>query len=99
MQTFAFSSSAAMARSAPGWRSFFATTSAFAMAVVPDGAKLRFVIRGWRFFGIPLPLVLAPGGDIYEEERESRFHFHVEVGGPLTGLIVRYAGWLEEEGG
>lgn len=69
------------------------------MAVVPGGAKLRFVIRGWRFFGIPLPLVLAPGGDIYEEERESRFHFHVEVGGPLTGLIVRYAGWLEEEGG
>ncbi|MFA1622749.1 DUF4166 domain-containing protein [Rhizobium mongolense] len=69
------------------------------MAVVPDGAKLRFVVRGWRFFGIPLPLVLAPGGDIYEEERESRFHFHVEVGGPLTGLIVRYAGWLEEEGG
>ncbi|APO73884.1 saccharopine dehydrogenase protein [Rhizobium etli 8C-3] len=68
------------------------------MAVVPDGAKLRFIVRGWRFFGIPLPLVLAPRGDTYEEEREGRFHFHVEVGGPLTGLIVSYAGWLEKDG-
>ncbi len=73
--------------------------SGFSMAVVPDGAKLRFVVRGWRFFGIPLPLALAPGGDIYEEERESRFHFHVEVGGPLTGLIVQVCRMAGRRGG
>jgi hypothetical protein len=68
------------------------------MAPVPDGEKLRLVVRGWRFCGIPLPLFLAPGGDTYEEERDGRFHFHVEIGGRLTGLVVRYTGWLVVEG-
>ncbi|MBY5870312.1 SDR family oxidoreductase [Rhizobium leguminosarum] len=67
------------------------------MALVPDGEKLRLVVRGWRFLGIPLPLFLAPGGDTYEEERDGRFHFHVEIGGRLTGLVVRYTGWLVVE--
>ncbi|MBY5569608.1 DUF4166 domain-containing protein [Rhizobium leguminosarum] len=67
------------------------------MALVPDGEKLRLVVRGWRFCGIPLPLFLAPGGDTYEEERDGRFHFHVEIGGRLTGLVVRYTGWLVVE--
>ncbi|API52942.1 saccharopine dehydrogenase [Rhizobium leguminosarum] len=67
------------------------------MAPVPDGEKLRLVVRGWRFCGIPLPLFLAPGGDTYEEERDGRFHFHVEIGGRLTGLVVRYTGWLDLE--
>ncbi|MBY5648598.1 DUF4166 domain-containing protein [Rhizobium leguminosarum] len=67
------------------------------MALVPDGEKLRLVVRGWRFCGIPLPLFLAPGGDTYEEERDGRFHFHVEIGGRLTGLVVRYTGWLDLE--
>ncbi|MBY5810401.1 SDR family oxidoreductase [Rhizobium leguminosarum] len=67
------------------------------MALVPDGEKLRLVVRGWRFCGIPLPMFLAPGGDTYEEERDGRFHFHVEIGGRLTGLVVRYTGWLVVE--
>ncbi|ARO29060.1 saccharopine dehydrogenase protein [Rhizobium sp. NXC14] len=64
------------------------------LALVPEGQKLRLFVRGWRFCGIPLPLFLAPGGDTYEEERDGRFHFHVEIGGRLTGLVVRYSGWL-----
>lgn len=64
------------------------------VALVQEGNKLRLVVRGWRFFGVPLPLFLAPGGETYEEEREGRFHFHVEIGGRLTGLVVRYTGWL-----
>ncbi|ARQ09119.1 saccharopine dehydrogenase protein [Rhizobium etli] len=64
------------------------------LALVPEGQKLRLVVRGWRFCGIPLPLFLAPGGKTYEEERDGRFHFHVEIGGRLTGLVVRYSGWL-----
>ena len=67
------------------------------MAPVPEGDRLRLVVRGWRFFGIPLPIFLAPGGDTYEEERDGRFHFHVEIGGRLTGLVVRYTGWLVVE--
>ncbi|WHO72525.1 SDR family oxidoreductase [Rhizobium sp. BT03] len=67
------------------------------VALVPEGNKLRLVVRGWRFSGIPLPLFLAPGGETFEEEREGRFHFHVEIGGRLTGLVVRYTGWLVVE--
>ncbi|OWV64654.1 saccharopine dehydrogenase [Rhizobium sp. R339] len=67
------------------------------IALVPEGERLRLVVRGWRFCGIPLPLLLAPGGETYEEERDGRFHFHVEIGGPLTGLVVRYTGWLDLE--
>ena len=69
------------------------------MALIVDGARLRLVVRGWSFFGISLPLALAPGGDTFEEERDGRFRFHVEISGPLTGLIVRYTGWLEKSAG
>lgn len=64
------------------------------IALVPEQSRLRLVIRGWRFFGLPLPLFLAPGGETYEEERDGVFRFHVEINSPLTGLIVRYTGWL-----
>jgi hypothetical protein len=37
---------------------------------------------------------LAPAGDSYEFAEDGRFHFHVEIGHALTGLIVRYRGWL-----
>ncbi|ARQ57237.1 saccharopine dehydrogenase protein [Rhizobium sp. Kim5] len=67
------------------------------VALVPEGERLRLVVRGWRFCGLPLPLFLAPGGETYEEARDGRFHFHVEIGGRLTGLVVRYTGWLVVE--
>jgi hypothetical protein len=52
-------------------------------------------VRRWSLFGIPMPLFLAPRGDSYEYEAGGRFHFHVEIGHPFTGLIVTYQGWLE----
>lgn len=64
------------------------------IALMPESGRLRLVIRGWKIFGVPLPRFLAPDGDTFEEERDGRFHFHVEIGSPLTGLIVRYTGWL-----
>lgn len=64
------------------------------IALVPEKGRLRLVIRGWRFLGLPLPLFLAPHGDTYEEERDGLFRFHVEIKSPITGLIVRYTGWL-----
>jgi hypothetical protein len=45
-------------------------------------------------FGIPLPPAMAPRSNAYEFARDGRFHFHVEIGHPVTGLIVRYRGWL-----
>jgi hypothetical protein len=44
---------------------------------------------------LPLPRFLAPTGNTFERAEDGRFHFHVEIGFPWTGLIVRYRGWLE----
>lgn len=64
------------------------------IALVAEPGRLRFVVRRWSAFGIPLPARLAPGGDTYEHTQDGRFRFHVEIAHPLTGLIVRYRGFL-----
>jgi hypothetical protein len=69
----------------------------FAMALVPRGERLSLVLRRWSAFGIPLPMWLCPRSDSYEATENGRFHFHVEIGHPFTGLIVRYLGWLEPD--
>lgn len=66
----------------------------FALALVLDEDRLRLVPRGWRVLGLPLPAALAPRGEAYEFAEDGRFNFHVEIGHPLIGLIVRYRGWL-----
>lgn len=65
-----------------------------ALALVRDAGSLRVIVRHWRFLRLPLPRWLAPGGDIFEFAENGRFCFHVEIAHPLTGLIVRYRGWL-----
>jgi hypothetical protein len=67
----------------------------FGMAAVCDDGRMRLVLRRWSFLGIPMPLALAPREDAFEFARDGRFHFHVEIGHPITGLIVRYRGWLD----
>jgi hypothetical protein len=67
---------------------------AFGLALVVDNARLRLVVRRWSAFGLPLPLAFVPRGDTFESAEDGRFNFHVEIGHPLTGLIVRYRGWL-----
>jgi hypothetical protein len=66
----------------------------FVMALVIEGERMRLMMRRWTLFGLPLPLVLAPRIDAYEFAEAGRFRFHVEISHPLTGLIVRYRGWL-----
>jgi hypothetical protein len=66
----------------------------FAMALVTDGAELHLVLRGWSFAGVPLPLALGPRSVAYETVEDGRFRFHVEIAHRMTGLIVRYRGWL-----
>jgi hypothetical protein len=67
---------------------------AFGLALVVEGERMNLVVRRWTCFGVPLPVALAPQGDAYEYVVDGRFCFHVEIGHPLTGLIVRYRGWL-----
>ena len=64
------------------------------MALVLDDGRLRLIVRRCSVFGVPLPLWLAPRGDAYEYAEDGRFHFHVEISHPFTGLIVGYRGWL-----
>ena len=66
----------------------------FGMALVYEDSRLCLVLRRWTFLGIPMPLALAPRENAYEFVRDGRFHFHVEIGHPVTGLIVSYRGWL-----
>jgi hypothetical protein len=65
-----------------------------AMALVPDGQRLQLVLRRWSMGGVPLPLWLGPRIEAFESVEEGRFRFHVRISHPLTGLIVKYAGWL-----
>jgi hypothetical protein len=67
----------------------------FAMALVPESMRLSLVLRRWSAFGIPMPMWLCPRSNSYESVQDGRFRFHVEISHPLTGLIVRYRGWLE----
>ena len=71
----------------------------FAMALVCEGEKVRLVLRRWSVFGIPLPMWLCPRSNAYETSEGGRFHFHVEISHPLTGLIVGYRGWLAPTAG
>lgn len=66
----------------------------FAMAPKVEEGSLKLLLRRWSVLGVPLPLWLAPGANARESAIEGRFRFHIEVSHPLTGLIVRYQGWL-----
>jgi hypothetical protein len=66
----------------------------FGLAVIADDKKLSLTVRRWDILGIPLPLILAPTTNSYEDVIDGKFNFHVEISHPLTGLIVRYQGWL-----
>jgi hypothetical protein len=68
---------------------------AFGIALVVDGGRLRYVLRGWSAFGVPMPAWLAPDCEAYETEEEDRFRFFVELRYRFVGLIVRYQGWLK----
>jgi hypothetical protein len=66
----------------------------FAMALVSEDDRLKLVLRRWTILGLPLPMWLCPRSTSFETVEDGRFRFHVEISHPLTGLIVRYRGWL-----
>ncbi len=68
---------------------------AVAMAPTTQDGRMSLVVRRFSVFGVPLPLWLSPTTAAHEEIADGRFHFDVEIGHPLTGMIVLYRGWLE----
>jgi hypothetical protein len=67
----------------------------FGLALVVQAERLHLVVRRWSFLRLPLPMTLAPSGDSFEFVADNRFCFNVEIRHAMTGLIVRYRGWLE----
>jgi hypothetical protein len=65
------------------------------MALVIEGNRMRLVVRRCSVFGVALPKFLNPRGNTFESADDNRFNFHVEIGFPWSGLIVRYRGWLK----
>jgi hypothetical protein len=66
----------------------------FAIALVREGNRLRFVPRRWSILGIPMPRALMPSGESFETERDGLFAFDITVRAPLVGPIVAYRGTL-----
>jgi hypothetical protein len=64
------------------------------MALLVEPGGLRYIVRRWSLFGMPLPLWLGPRSTAVESANGQEFCFDVEIAHPLTGLIVRYRGWL-----
>jgi hypothetical protein len=69
-------------------------TFVFAATPTTNGLSLR--LDGFHLLGIPMPRMLHPAVDTFETERDGRYRFEVEARLPLFGLLVRYAGWLEQ---
>jgi hypothetical protein len=69
------------------------------MALVVEPGCLRYIVRRWSLLGVPMPLWLGPRSVAVESVEDQKFCFDVEIAHPLTGLIVRYRGWLVSESG
>lgn len=67
----------------------------FGLALDWDGSRLQIIPRRWGIGRLPLPRFLMPHGPAWEEVKDDRFRFHVEIILPLIGPVVRYEGWLE----
>lgn len=66
----------------------------FQITLLVDDEKLRYIIRSWKFCGMPLPRAWAPRGDSYESSKNGIFGFNIEITHPLAGLVVKYSGEL-----
>lgn len=64
------------------------------MALLIGQGHLRYVVRRWSMFGIPMPLALGPRLQALESVQDGLFKFDVAIGLPLVGLLVHYTGTL-----
>ena len=68
-----------------------------AFELVPQADRLRWIPRGGRVLGIPLPAGFFSGIDAVECTAAQRYTFEVRAALPLIGLIVHYRGWLQAD--
>jgi len=66
------------------------------IAILVEDGKQILKTTGWSIFGIPLPKIFTPGGEVFEHDKDGRFNFHVDLVAPIFGRLVKYEGWLEE---
>lgn len=64
------------------------------VALLVEDSNLRYVLRGWTFFGVPMPLAWAPRLIALESVQDGVFKFDVKISHPWIGLIVHYVGTL-----
>jgi hypothetical protein len=70
------------------------------IALVSEGGTQRWIARRWAWFGIPIPMRLAPAISAREgNDVEGRYTFAVEVRWLTLGTLIRYDGWLTPAGG
>jgi hypothetical protein len=69
----------------------------FGIALVAEDDRLRWILRRWSLFGIPMPKWMMPNGDMHETVVNGKFVFHVEIRIPLVGHVVTYQGWLQKD--
>lgn len=62
------------------------------IALLVENGNLRYVIRRWTLFGVPMPRSWGPRSIALESVENGLFKFDVEISHPLTGLIVHYVG-------
>lgn len=73
----------------------FGPMAIYLAIIIKDGRQI-VETTGWSFFGIPLPKILLPGGEVFEHDANGRFNFHVDLVAPIFGRLVKYEGWLIE---
>jgi len=67
-----------------------------ALALVWNDEKLYLIPRRWRLGWLPLPAILLPRGDSFEQDDDGAFVFNVDISAPLIGRIVAYRGTLQQ---
>lgn len=74
------------------WERFGVITIALALVIKDE--QLYLIPRSWKILGLPLPKLLLPAGNSFEEQVDGKFRFNVEIKAPIIGLIVSYKGVL-----
>ena len=66
----------------------------FFFSLPADASGLTMVMARWTFFGVPLPLSLAPRSLATETADRGEFLFDVPIALPVIGPVVHYKGRL-----
>ena len=67
----------------------------FGFELRADAGGIRWILRGVRMLGLPLPLAWFRGVAAHEFEEQGRYRFTVDAAMPVVGPLIRYDGWLE----